>query len=234
MAEFLSLAELYRPASPPGVINATPRLSNRGQEAAIVASAQVVEQILERLIPRWRSEVPDDGNKRVNRWSQHIEAVRRARVVLARRAEIAQQLGDNAPLIRASQLHPCVWDGARSLWQSGHFREAVHAAAVKLNAETQNKLGRNDLTEKDLFVQAFSRDAAAPDKPRLRVVSDDGSKTYQSIHRGIQCYAEGCYAAIRNPISHTEGELDEAEALEQLAAFSVLARWVDSAKLVTN
>jgi hypothetical protein len=233
LVEFLQLTELYRPASAPGVINLTSYLSNRGREADIVASAQVVEQILDRLTPRWRVDVPDGDNKRVNKWSQHIEAVRRARVVLVRQAEIDEQLGDNAPLIRASQLHPWVWDGARSLWQSGHFRQAVHAAAVKLNAETQNRLGRTDITEQDLFVQAFSLDAPTPGKPRLRVMADDGSKTFQSIHRGVQCYAQGCYAAIRNPISHVEGDLDEAEALEQLAALSILARWVDTAAIKT-
>jgi hypothetical protein len=42
-------------------------------------------------------------------------------------------------------------------------------------------------------------------------------------------FAEGCYAGIRNPASHDEGELDEQSALEQLAASSVLARWVDGA-----
>lgn len=44
-------------------------------------------------------------------------------------------------------------------------------------------------------------------------------------------YAEGCFAAIRNPVAHVEGELPENERLEQLAALSVLARWVDQAQL---
>ncbi|CAO0832406.1 hypothetical protein SMICM17S_03285 [Streptomyces microflavus] len=40
-------------------------------------------------------------------------------------------------------------------------------------------------------------------------------------------FAEGCFAGIRNPNSHEDGlPLPEHEALEQLAAFSVLARWV--------
>jgi hypothetical protein len=60
---------------------------------------------------------------------------------------------------------------------------------------------------------------------------DDGSPTFASVHRGVRSFAEGCYVAIRNPISHTEGDLGEDEALEQLAALSVLARWVDSATL---
>ncbi len=47
-------------------------------------------------------------------------------------------------------------------------------------------------------------------------------------------FADGCYTAIRNPAAHeVQEELTEDEALEQLAAFSVLARWVDQAKVVT-
>lgn len=231
LANFLELTELYRPPDPAGVVSISSRRSNRGRPDEIVASAQVVEQILERVLPRWRAEVPEDRNAKVNRWCQHIEAAQRAQTNLRRQAEIHEKLGDNAPLLNAGHLHPWAWEGARSLWQSGHYREAVRAACVKINAETQNKLGRFDVSETDLFNQAFSQDPPQPGKPRLRVMADDGSKTYTSVLRGIRNYAEGCYAAIRNPLSHTEGDLPEDQALEQLAALSVLARWVDTAAL---
>lgn len=231
LSNFLRVAELFRPPDPPGVINATGRLSNRGRPGEIVASAQVVEQILDRVLPSWRTNVPDKRNARVNRWCQHIEAVQRARTVLERQVEIQDKLGDSAPRLNAASLHPWAWEGARSLWQSGHYREAVRAACVKVNAETQNKLDRRDISETDLFNQAFSTDPPQPGKPRLRVVPDDGSKTFSSAHRGVRSFAEGCYAAIRNPLSHTEAELTEDLALEQLAALSVLARWVDTATL---
>jgi hypothetical protein len=41
--------------------------------------------------------------------------------------------------------------------------------------------------------------------------------------------------ALRNPSAHAtfDDELPEQEALEQLAAFSVLARWVEAAEIVT-
>ncbi|MFG2485026.1 TIGR02391 family protein [Streptomyces virginiae] len=62
-------------------------------------------------------------------------------------------------------------------------------------------------------------------------MADDGGDTFRSVHRGAMAFAEGCYAGIRNPNSHEVDlpELPEHEALEQLAAFSVLARWVDTA-----
>ena len=158
----------------------------------------------------------------------------RAVVEIERRADIRKKLGDNAPMISASALHPWIWEGARSLWQSGHVREAVRAASVKLNAELQNKLGRRDLSEQALFQEAFSADDPQPGRSRLRLSRDDGGKTARSVRRGIVALAEGCYAAVRNPVSHDEGtELDEQVALEQLAAFSLLARWVDDANAVS-
>ena len=227
---FLELTELYRAPDPPGVVNFTARLSNRGKQADIVASAQVVEQILGRTVPHWKEELPSERNEKVNRWCQHIEAARRALVVLDRQQEVNEKLGDNAPRLSAGQFHPWVWEAARDLWRNGHYRSAISSAALRVNAETQAKVGRMDVSEVKLFQPTFSSDPAKPGNPRLRVWPDDGSDTYKSIHRGVSAFAEGLFAGIRNPNSHAvQGELDETVALEQLAAFSVLARWVDDA-----
>ncbi|MFI7355336.1 TIGR02391 family protein [Streptomyces avidinii] len=227
LAEFLRLSETYVPANEPGAMVSS-RSRNRGTQQEIIASAQIVEQMLDRILPAWRSSVPSHKS---NRWLQHREATQRADVALVREAEVRERLGDNAPHISASAMHPWVWDGAKALWQSGHFREAVTAAARKVNAETQNRAGRRDVSEASLFQSVFSKDAPKPGQPRLRLMADDGSDTFRSVHRGAMAFAEGCYAGIRNPNSHEDGlpELPEHEGLEQLAAFSVLARWVDGA-----
>ncbi|MFJ9693442.1 TIGR02391 family protein [Kitasatospora sp. NPDC101183] len=202
----------------------------KGDDAELIASAQVVEQILDRVFPRWHHRVVGLGSLS-DYWARHREAAQRAVVTLEREAEIREKLGDNAPQISASTFHPWAWEGASSLWQSGHFREAVTAAARKINAEAQNKLERRDLSEIKLFQEALSANAPAVGRPRLRIVPDDGSDTYKSTQRGVMAFAEGCFAAIRNPNSHEDSlpELPEAEALEQLAALSLLARWIDSA-----
>ncbi|MFB8243300.1 TIGR02391 family protein, partial [Kitasatospora purpeofusca] len=158
-ARFLQLTELYVPPSPRGVVSFSAQQANRGPQEEIVASAEVVERILARVLPRWRTEVPDDHNGMVNRWCQHREAVQRADVALLRDAEVREKLGDDAPQLSAATMHPWVWEGARSLWQSGHFREAVTAAARKVNAETQNKVGRRDTGESALFQSVFSKEA---------------------------------------------------------------------------
>lgn len=218
-----NLPNQFASAFPGGSRGLPPQAQGPAVEAAVV-----VEKILEQVLPAWKTEVSDMGNLSYQ-WSQHIEAIRRARVLLVREDELAEKLGDNAPRLNAAHMHPWAWEGARSLWESGHYREAVRAAAVKINAELQNKLGRTDISETDLFNQAFSTDPPKPGNPRLRLMADDKSKNFRSIHRGVAALADGCYAAIRNPISHMVGSLTEDEALEQLAAFSMVARWVDKA-----
>lgn len=194
-------------------------------EDEIVKRAQVVEQILERVVPGWPSEIK---KKNRQKWSVHYEASIRAREALLRANEVRKNLGEDAPDLSAAELHPWTWGGARSLWQSGHYREAVEGAIKKLNAETQNKVGRRDVSETDLFKQAFSMDEPKPGKLRLRRMKDDGGDTYKSVQRGAMTFAEGVFAGIRNPLSHEDDqELSEQEALEYLAALSVLARWVD-------
>ncbi|MFS6528309.1 TIGR02391 family protein [Microbacterium aurugineum] len=199
-------------------------------DSKVVPAAHVVEQILDRVLPTWRLDTPAEPELK---WNQHRLAVMRAITELERGAELREKLGEVSPTIQASQFHPWVWEGARSLWHSGHYREAVRAASVKLNAETQNKIGRRDVSETDLFKQALSNDPPTVSAHRLRPAGDDGGKTSLSLRRGIMAFAEGCYAGIRNPASHDEGDLNEQAALEQLAAFSVLARWVDGASVAS-
>ncbi|GAA4994293.1 hypothetical protein GCM10023205_78800 [Yinghuangia aomiensis] len=227
---FLDLT-IMRSAAAPGVFTTATR--TKGSEAQVVESAQVVERILDVVIPDWRSRVPDGRNGR-NRWFQHNEAARRAKVALQREAEVRANLGDNAPRLNASHLHPWVWEAAKGLWANRHYREAVRTAAVSVNAELQDKVGRKDIGEKDLINQVIRTDPPQPNKPRLHVISDDGSPTFTSMQEGVRAFGEGCFRAIRNPISHNNlPELTEDEGLEQLAAFSVLARWIDGATVHT-
>ncbi|MFF9817153.1 TIGR02391 family protein [Streptomyces sp. NPDC014006] len=91
------------------------------------------------------------------------------------------------------------------------------------------------MSETKLFQSAASLNPPKGDEPRLRLMDADSSETFRSVHGGAMTFAEGCYAGIRNPNSHEDGlpELPEHEALEQLAAFSLLARWVEAATVHT-
>ncbi|WP_435278319.1 TIGR02391 family protein [Rhodococcus yananensis] len=195
-------------------------------DVEVARQAQIVEKVLDRVISNWRIEI--SGKMANNRWARHREAAIRAREELIRKQEVEENLGENAPELSAAELHPWIWEGAKSLWQSGHYREAVGGAIRKLNAETQNKVDRRDVSETDLFKQSFSMDEPKVGKSRLRRMKDDGSDTYKSVQRGAMALAEGVFAGIRNPLSHeVDQELSDQEALEYLAALSVLARWVD-------
>lgn len=201
----------------------------RDSKEEIAAQAQVVEKILASVVPRWRTTVPASMHRT---WGQHHEAAIRARAEIVREEEVRENLGDGAPDLSAAELHPWIWGGAKSLWQSGHYREAVEGAIRKLNAETQNKVGRRDVSETDLFKQTFSLDPPKLGKARLRRMADDGSDTYKSVQRGAMTFAEGVFAGIRNPLTHeSDQELSEQGALEYLAALSVLARWVDGSNV---
>jgi len=217
--------------SGPGYVSFTHTSSTAASDADVTRQAQVVEKIFDRVIPTWRTDI--DLSK-TNRWTRHREAAIRAREELIRKQEIEENLGENAPELSAAELHPWIWEGAKSLWQSGHYREAVGGAIRKLNAETQNKVDRRDVSETDLFKQAFSMDEPKVGRSRLRRMKDDGSDTYKSVQRGAMALAEGVFAGIRNPLSHeVDQELSEQEALEYLAALSVLARWVDQSDVET-
>lgn len=202
-------------------------------DAKVAELAYVAEQILDRALPEWRvRESTSETAKGRAKWKHLRDWAGRAIAALEREHELQENLGDNAPTISATALHPWIWSGARSLWQSGHYRSAVEDSAKKLNAETQNKLGRRDLSESKLFQEAYSDKPAAPGKSRLRRTNNDGSDTYKSMQRGAMALAEGIYAGIRNPFNHEDPkDIDEQVALEYLAALSVLARWVDESEV---
>jgi len=106
LRKFIELTTLRQPSSDGGIVFLGDFASPVGRSSDIIASAQVVEKILDRVLPRWRAEVPDDGKKR---WARHRQAAIRAVTELERQAEIAERLGDNAPTISATGLHAWVW-----------------------------------------------------------------------------------------------------------------------------
>lgn len=233
LQSFVELSELGpRPPDPRGVVMFSDTRKTIGPADQLLRMAQGIELILDRVLPGWRQleEIDPSG-----RWQQHRRACIRAMAALEDADEIAEMLGEEGPTLAAGQLHPWVWDGARSLWQSGHFVEAVVAALKMVNAHAQAKSSRPDLSETDLFNQLFKLDAGKPGEARLRIVPDDGGDTFRSIHLGARGMAEGLFRGIRNPAAHTVATTPAVEqhALEQLAAVSVLARWVDDAEVVT-
>ena len=155
--------------------------------------------------------------------------------ILESQDDYEQIFGPVGPTLAANRLHPWVWDAAASLWDDGYFGKAVEDAYNKVQRQTQQSVGRLNLYGKDLYAQAFSLEDPTADMPRLRFPHLDKTEqeqSWRSAHQGAMHLGMGCAQGIRNPQAHPSDDLTEQEALEQLAALSVLARWVDECKAV--
>jgi len=152
---------------------------------------------------------------------------------LKTQAETRAKLGSNAPTMAADALHPAIWNAASGRWDSGHYSDAVQRAATFLAADVQDRLGRRDVNDSDLMREAFSSSAPTVGKPRLRWPGADNDQTVKSMRVGILNYSQGVYSAIRNPATHLTADLERQEALEQLAALSMLARWIEKCEVIT-
>ena len=124
----------------------------RGSKTEASERAHVIEKILDRVFPGWSAQKPEKDPKFT--WLRDQAA--RAKAAIERASELAKKLGDNAPDMDAANLHPWAWENGRSYWNTRHFHQAVMQAAIHINAETQAKLGRKDLSETALFNEAFS------------------------------------------------------------------------------
>jgi hypothetical protein len=231
VAQLESFIEITKPHNLSGRNVITARMGAAVPNAQIIDEQDAVEAILSRFYPRWREDNDTDPNYR---WGQHRVAAQRCLAKIRRRQEVEEKLGFTGPRLSSSALHEWVWDAARPQWDSGHLAEAVVAAARNVNSRLQQKVGRRDLSEKALVEQSLSPRPAEASAPRLRVMQDDGSDTYRSLQSGVLSFGVGCFMAIRSPLAHlapAEIELDEQGALERLAAFSLLARWIDNGEV---
>ena len=199
----------------------------------VIRSAHIAEQIMDRVVPSWRSFAATPSMYDLP-WAAHRVWVERAIAQLEAEEELAENMGPQGPVLAAGALHQWVWDSAAPLWESGHLGEAVQAAARTENAHVQTKLGRRDASEWKLITDAFSTKDPQPGRPRLRLMEPDGSETFTNRHDGAVFFARGCYQALRNVLTHEiDQEPSEAYALQALAAFSLLASWIDEARVVS-
>lgn len=224
LKHFLEISESH--LSPDGY-----RETKRPREE-VLQDAQIVEQILDKVLPGW-ARTPESAYE--DPWNPQREAAQRAIAQLEQQEELDANLGESSPVLSAGSLHPWIWESCRTLWSTGHYREAVGSASRALNAKAQQKLDRRDLSEWKLLMNAFQSKPPVAGEPRLRLMPTELSDndTFVSLHEGTGALAQGAFRSLRNVVSHEEGgEPEEHIALEQLAVFSVLARRVDDAEVV--
>jgi hypothetical protein len=136
------------------------------------------------------------------------------------------------PAPSLDELHPMVWAAAKPQWKAGHLHDAVMAASKAVNAMLESKAGRSDVSEVKLVTEAFSEKAPTGGARRLRFPHIEGQQTRASVTARVLSFGVGCFRAIRNPLGHLpddQHEITEQEALEQLAAWSLFARWIERA-----
>ena len=194
----------------------------------VVGRQRLLEEIAEQIDPGGRADrfKKDPSGS----WAGAEDAVLRLRGILEFEADHKRILGPRGPALSAERLHPWVWKAAANLWDDGHYRQAVLEAANAVELQTRLKVGIERLKGRDLYAQAFSIDPHGLPE-RLRIVGlDEGTDAWKSAHEGAKFLGMGCSAGIRNWAAHpTDKDIAEQEAIEYLAAFSVLARWIDTA-----
>ncbi len=233
LAEFI---EATRPVNQSGANHITLGTAPACGRPKAIELVETVRPILRRLYPEYESENPTDD---YDEFASERDASRRLLARLDNLAEVNARLGDQdqSPRITASSLHHLIWGAAETQWILGQPHEAVLAAAKAVNSQLQAKVSRRDVSEVDLVKQAFSEKPPEPGKPRLRFNSITDEKTRESMRGGTLEFGSGCFRAIRNPVGHLpneEIEMTEQEALERLAALSLLARFVDDADVVED
>ena len=107
----------------------------------------------------------------------------------------------NRMVVRVVDLHPWIAEAAESLFDDGHYSQAILAAAQNLEVRWRKLLRVSDGSFSDLATRSFSADAPKAGRPRLRFPeagSDAKSDPWKNAHLGAMKYAEGCAMRIRN------------------------------------
>lgn len=135
------------------------------------------------------------------------------------------------PTIDASALHPWIAGAVAGLWDSGHHRQAVDEATRAIEIRLKALTGSHQ-TGTPLVTDAFNPELPKAGVRRLRFERfEEGTPAWTDAQEGAMAFARGCMMRIRNLQEHDE-LWDEREALESLAALSLLARWIESATVV--
>lgn len=109
-------------------------------QAELMRRASVVRGIVGAVCPprKWRA----------NDITQLRDAALEAQYLLHDKVRIDGIFSKPGPKLAGAELHPTVWDAARSYWRTNHRRQAVAAAARAVNALAQAKLGRHDVSDR--------------------------------------------------------------------------------------
>lgn len=233
--EFIELLERNHRAWPARRTSSDAKTDYDATSNLIQEQLPLITRIAERSDDSLGTKLRTDGGGYVWRYQSILETSRQLAGLLSSVEEAERILGPRGPKLAAANLHPWIWNAAVNLWDDGHRREAVQAAATALfDQHLPAKLGvPGPPSAKERISQAFATDPPSAGKPRLRLDDyPDPSPNWTSQHEGAKFFGMGCAQLIRNLATHTGTQPDEQSALEELAALSGLARMIDRAKVV--
>jgi len=126
------------------------------------------------------------------------------------------------------QLHPRIRRVSKSLFNSGHYAEAIFAAFKAVNNFTKKKAGLS-IDGKDLMAKTFNKD-----KPIIKL-NKLSNQSEQDEQEGFMFLFMGAMVGIRNPKAHEDiRQVDPYKALEYLSFASLLMRRATEGKLETE
>ncbi len=127
--------------------------------------------------------------------------------------------------------HPVIASAAADMWRDGYWGDAVQAAARAVETQLRSRMGWDGCgTGSALVREAFGEKPPKPGGRRLRFNNHPpGSDASKDANQGALNFGLGCFMRLRNLPVHG-ADLDPDEALLALAAFSLLARWVEEAE----
>ena len=103
--------------------------------------------------------------------------------------------------LRLVDLHSWVAQAAEPLFEDGHRRQAILAAAQSLEVHWRQLLNIPTGTLTELAPESFSSSEPTAGHPRLRFrtqASDPPTVEWRDMHIGAMDFAEGCAMRIRN------------------------------------
>lgn len=163
---------------------------------------------------------------------QADEAVRTAIGILTDRKDVDAELrGAGLRSMPGLDLHPRVWESAKSLWSSGRYGEALMASWKAVNADLQQRASCPDLSDDKLVSRVLASDGVGGHV--LHLPGDVRTDTWKSRQRGLMFLGKAAVAGIRNPVAHDpDHDVPFSVAVEQLAALSLFAHWIDETESV--
>lgn len=153
-------------------------------------------------------------------------------------AESNENNNNNIPAFSPANFHPLIWHAAAPQWTIHQYRIAVSEAATALTNHWREKLGRSDADGTSFWQQSLSVEPPTIGRPKIVWPGEQLDKTVKSMKTGLPLLtislkdlAAGLTLTVRNSSAHARKEVTEQEGMEQLAAYSLLARLLDQCEV---